>query len=59
MHAIRLHEFGPPENLRDEEVDHPQPGPGQARIRVGVAGVHLVDCSSRNGERGVAVPGRG
>jgi NADPH2:quinone reductase len=32
MHAIRLHEFGPAENLRYEEVVDPQPGPGQFPI---------------------------
>ena len=66
MHAIRLHEFGPAENLRYEEVPDPEPGPGQVRIDVAVAGVHLVDTTIRSGEqRGPfplpdlpAVPGR-
>lgn len=47
MRAIRLHEFGPAENLRYEEVDDPRPGPGQVRIAVGAAGVHLVDTTIR------------
>ncbi|WUI19940.1 zinc-binding dehydrogenase [Streptomyces sp. NBC_00425] len=34
MHAIRLHAFGPAENLRHEEVDDPVPDPGQVRIAV-------------------------
>ena len=42
MHAIRLHEFGPPENLRYEQVDDPEPAPGQVRIAVAAAGVHLI-----------------
>jgi NADPH2:quinone reductase len=50
MHAIRLHEFGPPENLRYEEVPDPEPGPGQVRIDVGAAGVHLLDTGLRRGE---------
>ena len=66
MHAVRLHEFGPPENLRYEEVDDPQPGPGQVRIGVRAAGVHLVDTAIRAGrELGTfpkpdlpAIPGR-
>ena len=66
MHAIRLHEFGPAENLRYEEVPDPEPGPGQVRIAVAVAGVHLVDTTIRSGEqRGPfplpelpAIPGR-
>jgi len=49
MHAIRLHAFGPAENLRYEEVDDPEPGPGQVRIAVSVAGVHLIDASLRAG----------
>jgi NADPH2:quinone reductase len=49
MHAIRLHAFGPPENLRYEEVDDPRPGPGQARIAVAACGVHLIDTALRAG----------
>jgi NADPH2:quinone reductase len=30
MHAIRLHAFGPPENLRYEEVDAPVPAPARS-----------------------------
>jgi NADPH:quinone reductase len=49
MHAIRLHAFGPPANLRYEEVDDPRPGPGQARIAVAACGVHLIDTALRAG----------
>jgi NADPH:quinone reductase len=49
MHAIRLHAFGPPENLRYERVEDPRPGPGQARIAVAAAGVHLIDTVLREG----------
>jgi NADPH2:quinone reductase len=49
MHAIRLHAFGPPENLRYEQVGDPRPGPGQARIVVAAAGVHLIDTALRAG----------
>ncbi|WP_024804729.1 zinc-binding dehydrogenase [Nocardia sp. BMG51109] len=49
MHAIRLHTFGPAENLRYETVDDPVPGPGQVRIAVAAAGVHVVDTSMRRG----------
>ena len=47
MHAIRQHEFGPPDVLRLEEVPDPEPGPGQVRIAVAAAGVHLLDTSIR------------
>jgi NADPH2:quinone reductase len=49
MYAVRLHAFGPPENLRYEEVDDPAPGPGQVRIAVAAAGVHLIDTVIRSG----------
>jgi NADPH:quinone reductase len=66
MRAIRLHEFGPAENLVYEEVEDPQPGPGQVRIAVAAAGVHLIDTTLRAGvQRGPlplpdlpAIPGR-
>lgn len=56
MYAIRLHEFGPPENLRYERVDDPQPGPGQVRIRVAAAGVHFIDTRIRAGQPGPMPP---
>ncbi|MEV5705882.1 zinc-binding dehydrogenase [Actinoallomurus sp. NPDC052274] len=49
MHAIRQHEFGPPENLRYEEVPDPRPGAGQVGIAVRACGVHLVDTMLRRG----------
>ncbi|MGW2226773.1 zinc-binding dehydrogenase [Streptomyces formicae] len=52
MHAIRLHAFGPAENLRYEEVPAPVPAPGQVRIAVAAAGVHLLDTALREGMRG-------
>jgi NADPH2:quinone reductase len=66
MHAIRLHAFGPAENLTHEKVEDPDPGPGQVRIAVAAAGVHLLDAALREGMRGPApeptplptIPGR-
>ncbi len=52
MYAVRLHAFGPADNLRYEEVKDPEPGPGQVRIHVEAAGVHLIDTSIRSGEAG-------
>ncbi|MFG2791609.1 zinc-binding dehydrogenase [Streptomyces sp. NPDC048419] len=52
MHAIRLHAFGPAGNLRHEEVADPVPGPGQIRVAVEAAGVHLLDTALREGLRG-------
>ncbi|GAB2812020.1 zinc-binding dehydrogenase [Streptomyces chlorus] len=66
MHAIRLHAFGPAENLTHEQVPDPRPGPGQVRITVRAVGVHLLDTALRRGHQGPAptptalptVPGR-
>src|SRR3954471_12287757 len=52
VHAIRQHEFGPPENLRYEEVPDPRPGAGQVGIAVRACGVHLVDTMLRKGSYG-------
>ncbi|MFD8911129.1 zinc-binding dehydrogenase [Streptomyces sp. NPDC059575] len=52
MHAVRLHSFGPPENLVYEKTEDPVPGPGQVRIAVAAAGVHLLDTALREGRRG-------
>ena len=56
MYAIRLHEFGPAENLRYEEIPDPAPGDGQVRIAVEAAGVHLIDTSIRAGRSGGPFP---
>jgi NADPH:quinone reductase len=56
MRAIRLHEFGPPENLAYEQVEDPQPPSGQVRIAVAAAGVHLIDTTLRAGIRQGPLP---
>ncbi|MFI8828102.1 zinc-binding dehydrogenase [Streptomyces sp. NPDC053431] len=52
MHAIRLHAFGPAENLTYEQVEAPVPAPGQVRIKVAASGVHLLDTALREGMTG-------
>jgi NADPH:quinone reductase-like Zn-dependent oxidoreductase len=49
MHAIRLHEFGGPEVLHDDEVPVPQPGPGEVLVRVHAVGVNPPDRYLREG----------
>ena len=56
MRAIRLYEFGPPENLLYEDVTDPEPGEGQVRIVVRASGVHLVDTMLRTGTFGGPFP---
>ncbi|MFC7309477.1 zinc-binding dehydrogenase [Streptomyces monticola] len=52
MHAIRQHAFGPAETLVHEKTEDPEPGPGQLRIAVRAAGVHLLDTAIRSGIKG-------
>ncbi|HJQ06814.1 MAG TPA: zinc-binding dehydrogenase [Nocardioides sp.] len=49
MHAIRHHSFGPADVLRLEELPDLEPGPGELRIAVEAAGVHLIDTAIRSG----------
>jgi NADPH2:quinone reductase len=65
LHAIRLHAFGPPENLRYEELPDPVPAAGQVRVAVRASGVHFIDAAIRRGAAGgfplpelPAIPGR-
>lgn len=49
MKAIRMHEPGPPEVLKLEEVATPTPGPGEVLVKVEVAGVNYADTGMRQG----------
>lgn len=49
MKAIRVHEFGGPEALSYEEVPSPEPGPGEARVKIEAAGVNFIDIYHRKG----------
>ncbi len=49
MRAIRVHEYGGPEVLRPEEVPLPEPGPGEARVRLQAIGVNFIDIYHRTG----------
>lgn len=50
MKAIRVHTFGGPEVLRYEEVPLPEPGPGEARVKLEAAGVNFIDVYHRTGQ---------
>ncbi|MEI5673530.1 MULTISPECIES: zinc-binding dehydrogenase [unclassified Nocardioides] len=56
MHAIRLHAFGPPDHLVLDELPDLEPAPGEVRVAVAAAGVHLLDTSLRRGESGGPMP---
>ncbi len=52
MHAIRIHESGAPSVLRYDEIDSPEPGPGEVRVRLRAAGVNHRDIWVRQGAFG-------
>lgn len=49
MKAVRVHRFGGPEVLQFEDVPLPEPGPGEARVRMEYAGVNFIDIYHRTG----------
>ncbi|HEV2130856.1 MAG TPA: quinone oxidoreductase, partial [Longimicrobiaceae bacterium] len=49
MHAIVVHQHGGPEVLRWEEVETPEPGPGEVRVRIEAVGLNFVDVYHRTG----------
>ena len=61
MKAMRVQEYGGPTVLHLEEVSTPTPGPGQALVRLMMAGVNFVDIYQRRGGYPVPlqfIPGR-
>jgi len=53
MKAFRFYENGEPEVLRFEDVDVPQPGPGEIRIRQEAIAVNYRDIYLRRGQHAV------
>jgi len=49
MKAMRVAEFGGPEQLQLHDVERPVPGPGEALVRLACAGVNFIDIYMRNG----------
>ena len=57
MKAIVIHEFGPPDVLKYQDVPDPQPREGEIRIRIHAATVNRVlDVSLRAGKEGARGP---
>ena len=54
--AVRYHETGGPEVLRVEEVEVPEPGPGQALVRHAAIGVNYRDIYYRIGDIPAGLP---
>ena len=49
MKAVRVHETGPAEVLRYEDVDDPKPRAGEALVKIAAAGVNYLDVYYRSG----------
>jgi NADPH:quinone reductase len=56
MKAIRIDSHGGPEVLRLQDVELPQPGPGEVRVRLCAAGLNFVDIYQRRGEYPAPLP---
>ena len=56
MKAIRVHEFGGPEQLKLDEIPTPKPAAGQVLVRVHAAGVNPYDTYMRAGTYAVKPP---
>ncbi len=54
--AVRLREFGPPEVMRIEQVDLPDPGAGEARVRQTAIGFNFIDVYQRSGVYPLPLP---
>ncbi|KKO51225.1 NADP-dependent oxidoreductase [Paenibacillus sp. DMB20] len=48
MKAAAINAFGPPDVLKIMELDRPEAGPGQVRVKVKAAGVQPFDCAVRS-----------
>ena len=56
MQAVRIHEYGDPENMKLDDVPTPEPGPGQARVKTEASGVNFIDIYQRSGMYKVPLP---
>ena len=48
-YAIRVHQFGGPEQMRWEQVDPGKPGPGEVLVRNTAVGLNYIDTYHRTG----------
>jgi NADPH2:quinone reductase len=49
MKAVRVHQFGGPENLKYEDVPDPSPKPGHAIVEIEASGINFIDVYQRIG----------
>ena len=56
MKGVRFHEHGGPDVLRYEELPDPEPGDGEALIKLSAIGVNFIDIYRRAGAYPVELP---
>jgi NADPH2:quinone reductase len=56
MKAIRVHAVGGPDVLQLEDLPLPEPGPGEARVKIEAAGLNYIDTYYRAGLYGTPLP---
>jgi NADPH:quinone reductase len=56
MQAIVIQEIGDPTVLRYQSVPVPEPGPGEARVKIEAAGLNFIDVYQRGGQYKIRVP---
>jgi NADPH:quinone reductase len=56
MKAIRVHEQGDVSKLQLEQIPTPNPGPGEARVKLSHAGLNFIDVYQRNGTYTIPLP---
>ena len=56
MKAVRVHQYGGLEALKYEEVPMPEPGEGEARVKIEAVGVNFIDIYHRIGRYQGSLP---
>lgn len=56
MRAMRVHQPGDPSVLQMEEIAIPEPGPGEVRVKVELAGLNFIDTYQRSGQYKLPTP---
>jgi NADPH2:quinone reductase len=56
MRAMRVHLPGDPAVLQMEEIAAPEPGPGEVRVKVELAGLNFIDTYQRSGQYKLPAP---
>ena len=56
MKAIQINQAGAPDMLKYEDIPQPEPGPGEARLKIEAAGVNFIDIYHRSGQYAQTLP---